>query len=230
MIQEPSKEILKTVPLFAELNDQELEAIYSVTRQKTYPKGSVIFLEGDPGDALYLILNGEVKVMILGVDGREFILTFLRAGDFFGEMSLLDDRPRSATVMTTEDSTFLVLQKQEFLNQIKESSTILFKFLIALCNRLRETDEKIGNLALLDVYTRISKTLLTLGKNVGVPGEQGEIIIPKRPTHQDFASMVGASRETVTRVLNDLERRGYISLSGRSVVIRKSLLDHLVNI
>ncbi len=230
MFQTPTKEVLKTVPLFAGLNEQELDSIYAITQRKTYPKGSVIFLEGDPGDALYLILSGEVKVMILGFDGREFILSFLRAGDFFGEMSLFDDRPRSATVMTTEDSTFLVLHKQAFFNQVKHSSTILFKFILSFCARLRETDEKIGNLALLDVYTRVSKALLALGKDTGTASPDGSIIIPKRPTHQDFASMVGTSRETVTRVLNDLEKRGYIRLAGRKVILNKALLDHLVKL
>jgi CRP-like cAMP-binding protein len=230
MLQHLGKEILKTVPLFSGLDHQELESIYAITHQKTYPKGSVIFLEGDPGDALYLILSGEVKIMILGFDGREFILSFLRSGDFFGEMSLFDNRPRSATVMTTEESTFLVLHKHEFVHQIKHSSSILFKFILVLCGRLRETDEKLGNLALLDVHTRISKALLTLAKDTGTPVADGSIIIPKRPTHQDLANMVGTSRETVTRVLNELEKREYIRLSGRRVVVNKKLLDQLIRV
>jgi CRP/FNR family transcriptional regulator, cyclic AMP receptor protein len=227
MIRDPSKEALRTVPLFAGLDDQELEAIYAIARKRTYPKGSFILLEGDPGDAFYLTLAGEVKIVTQGADGREFILAVLRAGDFFGEMSLFDDQPRSANVVTTEDATFLILYKQHFLNQVKHSPAILFKLLITLCQRLRESDKKLHDLALLDVPHRVCNALVTLGARVGMVRDGGDLIIPKRPTHQDVANWIGSSRETVTRVFNDLEKQGYISLLGRTVVIRKALLDRL---
>ncbi|MGH8064371.1 MAG: Crp/Fnr family transcriptional regulator [Candidatus Entotheonellia bacterium] len=227
MIPDPSKEVLRAVPLFAELDDQELESIYAIARKRTYPKGSFIFLEGDPGDAFYLILTGEVKVVTQGVDGREFILAVQRAGDFFGEMSLFDGQPRSASVVTTEDATFLILYKPKFLDQVKHSAPILFKFLITLCQRFRESDMKLRDLALLDVPHRVCKALVTLGERVGMASDGGDLIIPKRPTHQDMANRIGSSRETVTRVFHDLEKQGYISLLGRTVVIRKTLLDHL---
>jgi CRP/FNR family transcriptional regulator, cyclic AMP receptor protein len=227
---DPSKQALRAVPLFAELDDQELESIYAIARKRTYPKGSFILLEGDPADAFYLILAGEVKVVTQGADGREFILAVQRAGDFFGEMSLFDGQPRSASVVTTEDSTFLILYKQEFLDQVKHSARIVFKFLITLCQRFRESDKKLRDLALLDVPHRVCKALVTLGERVGLASDEGDLIIPKRPTHQDVANWIGSSRETVTRVFNDLEKQGYISLLGRTVVIRKALLDHLARL
>jgi CRP-like cAMP-binding protein len=227
MIRDPSKEALRAVPLFAGLDEQELDSIYTIARKRTYPKGSFILLEGDPGDAFYLILAGEVKVVTQGADGREFTLAVQRAGDFFGEMSLFDGQPRSASVVTTEDATFLVLHKQEFLEQVKHSLPILFKFLITLCQRFRDSDKKLRDIALLDVPHRVCKALVTLGERVGMAGDGGDIIIPKRPTHQDVANWIGSSRETVTRVFNELEKQGYISLLGRTVVIRKVLLDHL---
>jgi CRP/FNR family transcriptional regulator, cyclic AMP receptor protein len=227
MIRDPSKEALRAVPLFAGLDDQELESIYAIARKRTYPKGSFILLEGDPGDAFYLILAGEVKVVTQGADGREFILAVQRAGDFFGEMSLFDGQPRSASVVTTEDATFLILYKRDFLDQVKHSPAILFKFLITLCQRFRESDKKLRDLALLDVPHRVCKALVTLGERVGLASDEGDLIIPKRPTHQDVANWIGSSRETVTRVFNDLEKQGYISLLGRTVVIRKALLDRL---
>jgi CRP/FNR family transcriptional regulator, cyclic AMP receptor protein len=227
MIRDPSKEALRAVPLFAGLDDQELDSIYTIARKRTYPKGSFILLEGDPGDAFYLILTGEVKVVTQGADGREFILAVQRGGDFFGEMSLFDGQPRSASVVTTEDATFLVLHKQEFLEQVKHSLPILFKFLITLCQRFRDSDKKLRDLALLDVPHRVCKALVALGERVGMASDAGDLIIPKRPTHQDVANWIGSSRETVTRVFNLLEKQGYISLLGRTVVIRKALLDRL---
>jgi CRP/FNR family transcriptional regulator, cyclic AMP receptor protein len=227
MIRDPSKEALWAVPLFAGLDDQELESIYAIARKRTYPKGSFILLEGDAGDAFYLILAGEVKVVTQGADGREFILAVQRPGDFFGEMSLFDGQSRSASVVTTEDSTCLILSKQEFLAQVKHSPAILFKFLVTLCQRFRESDKKLRDLALLDVPHRVCKALVTLGEQVGMASDGGDLIIPKRPTHQDVANRIGSSRETVTRVFNDLEKQGYISLLGRKVVIRKVLLDRL---
>jgi CRP/FNR family transcriptional regulator, cyclic AMP receptor protein len=227
MTRDPSKEALRAVPLFAGLDDQELDSIYAIARKRTYPKGSFILLEGDPGDAFYLILAGEVKVVTQGADGREFILAVQRAGDFFGEMSLFDGQPRSASVVTTEDATFLVLHKQEFLEQVKHSLPVLFKFLITLCQRFRDSDKKLRDLALLDVPHRVCKTLVTLGERVGMASDGGDLIIPKRPTHQDVANWIGSSRETVTRVFNVLEKQGYITLRGRTIVIRKVLLDRL---
>jgi CRP-like cAMP-binding protein len=224
---DPSKEALGAVPLFAGLDDRELESIYTVARKRTYPKGSFILLEGDPGDAFYLILAGEVKVVTQGADGREFILAVQRAGDFFGEMSLFDGQPRSASVVATEDATLLILYKREFLDQVKHSPPILFKFLVTLCQRLRDSDKKLTDLALLDVPHRVCKALVMLGEGAGMAGDGGDLIIPKRPTHQDVANRIGSSRETVTRVFNDLEKQGYISLLGRKVVIRKALLDRL---
>jgi CRP/FNR family cyclic AMP-dependent transcriptional regulator len=224
---DPSKEALRAVPLYAELDDRELESIYAIARKRTYRKGSFVLLEGDPGDAFYLILAGEVKVVIQGADGREFILAVQRAGDFFGEMSLFDGQPRSASVVTTEEATFLILYKQEFLEQVKHSPAILFKFLITLCERLRESDKKLTDLALLDVPDRVCRALVKLGERMGMASDEGDLIIPKRPTHQDVANRIGSSRETVTRVFNDLEKQGYISLLGRQVVIRKALLDRL---
>jgi CRP-like cAMP-binding protein len=130
-------------------------------------------------------------------------------------------------VVTTEDATLLILYKQDFLDQVKHSSPILFKFLITLCQRFRESDKRLRDLALLDVSHRVCKALVTLGESAGMASDGGDLIIPKRPTHQDVASRIGSSREAVTRVFNDLEKQGYISLLGRQVVVRKALLDRL---
>src|ERR671925_477193 len=116
-----STAVLKTLPLLAELDDQELTSLVRVTRQRTYPTGSFLFFQGDPGEACYLIVAGAVKVLIQGAQGRELILAWLRAGDFVGEMALFDDQPRSASVQVTEEATVLILPKREFLAQVKGS-------------------------------------------------------------------------------------------------------------
>src|SRR5215510_9427438 len=211
MAQERLTAVLKTAPLFAGLDERELAALTLVARQRTYPKGQIIFLEGDPGDALYLIVAGEVKVFKLGTEGREFILTWLRAGDFFGEMSLFDGRPRSASVMASEEATLVVLPQRAFLAQVQHSCPILLTCLRTLCHRLRGTDEQVANLALLETYQRIAKALLLLGRAIGVPGEAGELVIAPRPPHHELASLVGASRETVTRVCSALAKQGYLA-------------------
>ena len=222
-----SIEVLKTFSLLAELDDQELASLASVARQKTYLKGSFLVLQGNPGEACYLIVAGKAKVFIQGANGRELILTWLRAGDFFGEMALFDDQPRSASVQVTEEATVMILPKQEFLAQVKGSGTLLFKLLLALCRRLRGADERLADLAYLETYQRIAKALLLLGKAVGGPGQAGEILRFKRPTHQELADMVGTSRETVTRVVNTLAHQGYLTLHGPEVAIQPALLEYL---
>jgi len=214
MIGEPSKEALRAVPLFAGLDDQELDSIYAIARKRTYPKGSFILLEGDPGNAFDLVLAGEVKVVTQGAAGREFIIAVLRAGDFFGEMSLFDGQPRLASVVTTEDSTLLILHKQEFLDQVKQSSPILLKFLISLCLRVRESDKKLRDLALLDVPHRVCEALVTLGERVGIASDGGDLIIPKRPTHKMWPIGLGARAKRSLASSTTWKNRGTSPSSG----------------
>jgi CRP/FNR family transcriptional regulator, cyclic AMP receptor protein len=215
------------LPVCAGLDAQALETLATAARTRTDPKDRVIFWEGDPGDAFDLLLAGAVKVFRLGADGRELILAWLQADDCFGEMALFDGRPRSASVMTTEASTMVILHTPELLTLVKTSGTLLSPCLTVLCNRLRETDEKVVDLARLEVEQRIAKALLRLGTTVGVPGEAGALVIAKRPTPQALADLVGASRETVTRVFNALAHRGEIARHGRTVVLRQAFLERL---
>ena len=221
------KTSLKAVPLFSALEDEELEAICALSKTRHSPKGNIIFLQGDAGDAFYLILSGEVKVTLLGGDGREYILGFLKSGDFFGEMSLFDNAPRSASVVTTEDARFLLIRRQAFLNHLTRMPTLLTKFLSTFSKRLRRTDERLGDLALLNVWSRVAKILLTIGETADDAHRPGEWRISKRLTHQDIASMVGATRETVTRILNELKQQAHIATEGKTLIVRKSLKQHL---
>ncbi len=211
-------DVLRQIPIFSKLGDEELKTISDTAIRKKYSKESIIVHEEDEGNSLMFILSGRVKVVLLSEGGKEIILSILGDGDFFGEMSLLDGEPRSATVIAMKDSTMLVIQRNDFLKQLKQNPTIATGVLSEMSRRIRRADQRIGNLILLDVFGRVARFLLDLAKREGVRYDDG-ILIERRPTQQDIASMIGASRETVSRVLNELNRRGLISISGKSVMI-----------
>lgn len=207
-------EFLAQVPLFSHLSGTELAKLGAVTRQRKYPKNSVIVFEDDAGDALYVVQTGRVKVVLIGEDGREVILSVLDAGDFFGEMALIDDRPRSAHVIAMEDSDLLILRREEFEQRLKESPSMALGLLKELSGRLRLADEKIGGLALKDVGGRVAQVLLRLADD----GDGKHIT--KRVTHHTIAQMVGSSRETVSRSIGSLVEQGIITVDRGAVEIR----------
>lgn len=206
--------ILRNVPLFADLSDPEVGRIAEVTRERSYPKNSVILFEDDPGDALYVVVTGLVKVVLIGEDGREVILSVLKEGDFFGEMALIDDEPRSAHVIAMEDANLLVLRREDFHQRLRETPNMSVGLLRAMTRRLREADEKIGGLVLLDVNGRVAKLLLRLAD------EHDGVHITRRITHHTIAQMVGSSRETVSRTIRDLADRGLIEVSRKAIAIK----------
>jgi CRP-like cAMP-binding protein len=209
-------EVLRRVPLFSDLAEPELARFAEVTREREYPRNSVILFEDDPGDALYIVATGQVKVVLIGEDGREVILSVLGDGDFFGEMSLIDDEPRSAHVIAMKDSQLLVLRRDDFQARLEEQPKIALKLLRVLVERLRRADEKIGGLVLLDVNGRVAQLLLDLAEESGGPR------ITRRLTHHTIAQMIGSSRETVSRAMRELVERGAIDVSRREITIKDS--------
>lgn len=206
--------MLGSIPLFRDLNPTELAAIEDQTIEKIAPKNTVILTEGDAGDSLFLIVQGRVKVFIGDEDGREIILKILAPGDFFGEMSMIDRQPRSASVSTLEPSVFRVLSHQAFQDCLDRSPRIGSIVMQALAKRLRDADRKISTLALMDVYGRVAATLTELAITTN-----GKTIVGERLSQQDIANMVGASREMVNRILKDLSERGYITVESKSITI-----------
>jgi CRP/FNR family cyclic AMP-dependent transcriptional regulator len=206
-------DFLATVPLFSGLDRVELERFAEVTREKSYPKGSVILFEDDPGDSLFVVREGRVKVVLIGEDGREVILGVLGIGEYFGELSLIDDRPRSAHVIAMEDSNLLVLRREDFRRRVESSPNVAWALLTELSRRLRRADDKIGGLVLLDVPGRIARLLLDLAE------ESGSNAIEKSLTHQTIAQMIGASRETVSRAMKDFQDAGWITVERRRIAI-----------
>ena len=206
-------DFLATVPLFNGLDRTELEKFAEVTREKSYPKGSVILFEDDPGDSLFVVREGRVKVVLIGEDGREVILGVLGVGEYFGELSLIDDRPRSAHVIAMEDSNLLVLRREDFRKRVESSPSVAWSLLTELSRRLRRADDKIGGLVLLDVPGRIARLLLDLAE------ESGTNAIEKTLTHQTIAQMIGASRETVSRAMKDFQDAGWITVERRRIAL-----------
>jgi CRP-like cAMP-binding protein len=204
-------DFLATVPLFSGLPPEELQQFAAITREKTYPKSSVILFEDDPGDSLFVIRDGRVKVVLVGEDGREVILGVLGVGEHFGELSLIDDQPRSAHVIAMEDSSLLVLRRDDFRRRVETSPTVAWTLLSELSRRLRRADGKIGGLVLLDVPGRIARLLLDMAE------EGGSETIEKPLTHQTIAQMIGASRETVSRSMREFQDQGWIGVERRKI-------------
>ena len=216
---------LRTIPLFTQLSDEEVTRVTQAARERTYPKNSVILFEDDPGDALYVVLTGEVKVVLIGEDGREVILSILRSGDFFGEMSLIDNQPRSAHVIATEASNLMVLRRDEFRDCLEQAPRIALGLLQALSRRLRRADDKIGGLVLLDVTGRVARVLLELADE-----HDGEHV-PRKITHHMLAQMIGSSRETVSRTLRELADQGLIQVSRKDIaILDRSRLEDLAGL
>ncbi len=216
----PPQELIKNVSLFQNAAEDELARIASLMTTRDCAKDTQIVTQDEPGDALYVIAKGRVKVVLYGDNGREVILTTLRSGEFFGEMALLDDLPRSANVIASEASTVLVLKREQFREHIKNHSGTALNVMAELCSRLRRADEIIGNLATLDVYGRVAHIMIDLAKKDGEEVEDG-ILIRVRPTQQDIASMIGTSRETVSRVLSEFQKRGFVEMRGREILLSR---------
>ena len=204
-------DFLATVPLFGALDQETLQSFAAVTREKSYPKGSVIVFEDDPGDSLFIVREGRVKVVLVGEDGREVILGVLGVGAHFGELSLIDEQPRSAHVIAMEDTSLLVLRHDDFRRHVETSPAVAWRMLVELSRRLRRADEKIGGLVLLDVPGRIARLILDAAD------EAGSDLIEKPLTHQTIAQMIGASRETVSRAMKDFQDAGWIAVERRRI-------------
>jgi len=206
-------DFLATIPLFSGLPEEELERFAELTRERSYPKGSVILFQDDPGDSLFVLRAGRVKVVLIGEDGREVILGVLEPGAHFGELALIDDQPRSAHVIAMEDAQLLVLRREDFKRRVEANPTVAWALLTELSRRLRRADVKIGGLVLLDVPGRIARLLLDLADETG--SEQ----IEKPLTHQTIAQMIGASRETVSRAMKEFQDAGLIRVERRRISI-----------
>jgi CRP-like cAMP-binding protein len=211
-------DFLKKVPLFSDLDDEELHKLASIVREQNYKRRTTIVRVDDPGGALYILKSGLVKITIEDQHGDEMILRILYPTDFFGEMSLLDGMPRSATVTAQEPSEVLTISREHFLNIIEQSPKILLKMTAVLSQRLRNTNELIHSLAFFDVYGKVARLLLNLAAERGRVTEQGTVI-DMRLTQQELAELAGMTRETMARTLREFQQAGCIRVDSGIISI-----------
>ncbi len=211
-------ELLKQIPIFSCLDDEVLERLTTVAVRKKFARNTVLLNAGDITDSLYVIVSGKVKTVINDENGREIILSISGPGDYFGEMSLIDGEPRSATIVTREACQLLVFSKDDLKGVLRTEPDMVFTLLKGLVRRLRETDKKIESLALMDVYGRVARLLSQMATD-----RQGVQVIEEPLTHQEIANMVGASREMVSRILSELVRGEFISVEKKIITLRKKL-------
>lgn len=230
MIDHRKLELLKGVDLFSALDDSKLESIADRFQAKTFLKDELILIEEDQANqSLFIIASGSVKVFITGVDGREAILALLNKGEFFGEMSLLDGEPRSASVKAFEETQLLILRRDDFLNELKRIPELALSLLAEISKRLRRANKQISNLSLLSVYGRVAATLLQLKEEQGKRSKLNDgsycVLIQNKPSQQQLADMSGTTRETVSRVLGYLQKKGSIAIVGKNLyILRESEL------
>lgn len=211
-------DILKQIPLFSELNDQDLDRIIYLASRQKYHKDNMILIEEEIGSTMFIILSGRVKISRISDDGREVILSILSDGDFFGEMSLLDGHTRSANVTATEGSELLVIRREQFLQMLKDFPQIAINLLKELAQRIRKSDEHIKSLSLQDATGRVATTLLRIAEDSGM-FRKGQVEISELPLQQDLANMAGTSRETISRVIKSLTEDGYLKKQSGKIII-----------
>ncbi|MCU0412740.1 MAG: Crp/Fnr family transcriptional regulator [Bacteroidetes bacterium] len=209
---------LRNVPIFADLEERELDKILKLGTRQKYKKGNLVVLEQESGAALFVIISGKVKVVRMDEDGREVILSMFGPGEFFGEMSLLDGMARSASVVATTKSELFMIHRREFLDLLHEFPTVAISLLAELAMRLRKADMQIKSLSLKDAAGRVANVLLMLSDDLGI-FRKGKVEIEDLPLQQDMANMAGTSRETVSRMLHQFERDGHVSMKGNRLII-----------
>jgi CRP/FNR family cyclic AMP-dependent transcriptional regulator len=199
----------------AAISDSFVRELATLGRVRSYPKNTVIITEGDSSDSLFVVLSGRVKAFVSDSEGHELILDTQGPGDYVGEMAL-DGKPRSASVVTLEPTTFSVVQREPLRDAIRRNPDFALEMLSKVIERARDATDNVKNLALLDVYGRVARLLLNMAVET-----DGKLRIPEKITQQEIAERVGASRDMVSRIFRDLTVGGYISVENRFITINK---------
>ena len=218
-----SLDLIRRVPLFSMLTESQAVSVADAVVKRRFKRGEVIVEQGKKSNALFILLNGRARVLTADSRGREVILATLQPGDHIGEMSLIDNEPHSATVRAEVQTDVLMLGRIEFARCLPENTSMAYAVMRGLVQRLRHADRKIESLALMDVYGRVARALLEFAADAG----DGQLLIREKISRQDIAKMVGASREMVSRVMKDLEERGFIQTQDNGSIIVKERLNTL---
>ena len=212
--------MLRDVQLFSSFSESELEALEAHSVTKSIRKITLFIDKGDESSSLYIIVSGKVKVYISDENGKEIILNTMGEGEYLGELALLADMPRTASVMTLEDSKFIVITKAAFRDCLSKHADMSLKLIQSLAYRVAALTENVSNLALGDVYTRVAATLQNQAKEI-----DGKQVI-EQITQQQLADMVGATRQMVSLIFKDLKSGGYLTIENRRITINKKLPAH----
>lgn len=214
---------IKKIGIFSELTDDEIEKLSQYVKEQRIDKGTDLFHQDDPGDAMYFILRGGVRIYLYSPSGRELTLAVLKSGQFFGEMSLLDGMPRSANAVTIEDTDFFILKRNDFISVLHGYPVIAIKILKDMSTRVRGADAMIEDFALLNVYDRLIKYIDKLVKTDGRK-ENYYTVIAHNIKRQDIANAIGTTRETVSRILSSWQRKGYIKLLPTKMIVYRDMV------
>ena len=212
------KEKLLAIPVLSNLSEEEVTSLGSVMTEVKVTKGTYLIHAEDESRSIMFIFDGKVKVSLPGNEARDVILAYLERGDFFGEIALLTGEKRTADVIAENDTTALLLTEADFKRHVQKYSGFSMALLSELAHRIRDSSEKIGELVLFDVNTRLARTLRSMGTKKVIDGET-VYILDTRPTHQDLASLIGTSREVVSRAFKKLEDDGFIATDGKAIKV-----------
>jgi CRP/FNR family transcriptional regulator len=209
---------LAQAPLFAALDADSAATLEATLTTRTLARSHVVFREGDDGDRLFIVIDGKVKISRAAADGRENLLAVLGAGEMFGELSLFDPGPRTATVTTVTEATLASLDHDDLRPLMADRPDVSVQLLQALAQRLRRTNEAMADLVFTDVPGRVAKALLDLAEKFGTAEADG-LRVRHDLTQEELAQLVGASRETVNKALSEFAHRGWLRIEGRSVLL-----------
>ena len=212
------EEVVRRAPLFTALDEAAAVSLRASMDTVKIAKGSILFKEGDDGEHLYVIIDGKLKLGTSSGDGRENLLSILGPGEMFGELSLFDPGPRTSTATAVTDAKLLSLGHEKVIPWLKQNPEVSLQLLTRLSQRLRRTNEAVGDLVFSDVPGRVAKALIDLGDRFGKTTPEG-LLVNHDLTQEELAQLVGASRETVNKALADFAGRGWLKLDGRSVLI-----------
>lgn len=211
--------ILKKAPVFSELSDEDLEQISSVTIEKNLRKGTIIFMEGDKGEAFYFIKSGKVKVSKTTADGRELIFGIFSDGDVFAEVALFNDVLYPAGAEVIEDSCIGMIRNEDLENLIRKNSEIAIHIIKVFSKKLYNSQQKVKELALGDTYARTAQTIMKLAQNNGKKTSEG-IELNLNLSRQELANLIGTARETVSRALSQFKKEGSINIDRKKIIIK----------
>ncbi len=211
--------ILAQVPLFSHLPDEGLDELGGKLQRRRFESEQIIFHKNDPGSTLYIIISGKVKIVLPSAEGEAVLVALLSTGDFFGELSLFDGEPRSATSIASEPTDILTLDQENLFEYLRGNPNAAEEIFSELSLRLRRTDELLSDAAFCNLSTRLSKRILDLAERYGQPNEEGNTRINMRLRQQDLADMVGATRESVNKMLKTYKLKNLLSIKRGYITI-----------